>query len=190
MVAQVPAQQPANPSVAIPSGPSSSSVNILMADSIDLTTQAKSYDKQLEGESSTHTDPPSIPQFNGPLTLEKPTFDASSHSSKGALRHTTQNLNSRVAQHYNIVEDLSQASCTMLALEVLQIYPAQRKDLLTTIRAIDSTDANLLFFDPDNSEPHLPHTIALHISVSCLGKSVHCTVLDEGVATYIMSYSC
>jgi ribosomal protein L44E len=37
MVAQISTQQPANPSAATPSGASSSSVNILMADSIDLT---------------------------------------------------------------------------------------------------------------------------------------------------------
>ena len=78
----------------------------------------------------------------------------------------------------------------MSALEVLQSFPAQWKALLTTIAAIDSTGASILFFDPNNNEPHLPHAIALHISVSCLGKNVHCTVLDEGEATYIMSYSC
>lgn len=47
-----------------------------------------------------------------------------------------------------------------------------------------------MFFDPENSELRLPHTIALQISICCLGKNVHCTVLDEGATTYIMSYSC
>ena len=42
MVAQVPAQQPTNPSETVSSRAGSSSVNILMADSIDLTTRAKS----------------------------------------------------------------------------------------------------------------------------------------------------
>ena len=41
-----------------------------------------------------------------------------------------------------------------------------------------------------NNEPCLPHTIALYISVSCLGKNVLHILLDEGAATYIMSYSC
>ena len=67
MVAQVPAQQPTSPSATVPSGASSSSVNILMVDSIDLTMREKYYDKQLEGESSTHMDLPLIPQSNGPL---------------------------------------------------------------------------------------------------------------------------
>lgn len=89
-----------------------------MVDFVDLTTQAKNYDKQLEGESSTHVDSPSIPQSNGPLTLDKPTFEAPSHPSKGTLQ-CTHNLNAWASQHYNIVEDLDQALCAMSALEVL-----------------------------------------------------------------------
>jgi hypothetical protein len=90
-----------------------------MADSINLTTRAKSYEKQPEGESSTQADPPSVPQSNGPLTLDKPTFDAPSRPLKGALRRTTHNLNAWAAQHYNIIDDLAQAPCAMSALEVL-----------------------------------------------------------------------
>ena len=37
---------------------------------------------------------------------------------------------------------------------------------------------------------HLPHSIALQISVGCLGKQVHRTVLDEGATTCIMSFTC
>ena len=135
-------------------------------------------------------DPPSITQSNGPLTLEKPTFEASLHPSKGELRHTTHNLNAWDAQHYNIVEYLSQALCTMSMLEALQSFPTQWNALLTAIGAIDSTNASLLFFNPENNEPCLSHTIAFHISVCCLGKNVHRMVLEEGVATYNMSYSC
>ena len=82
------------------------------------------------------------------------------------------------AQHYNIVEYVTQASCAISALEVLQSFPTQQKDLLTTIGAIDYASASLLFFDLENNEPHLPHTIALHISVCCLGENVHLTMLD------------
>ena len=130
-----------------------------------------------------------MPQSNGPLTLNKPTFDASSRPSKGVLRHTTHNLNAWDAQHYNIVEDLSQAPCAMLALEVLRSFPAQPKSLRTSIGAIDYADASLLFFDLENCESHLLHTIAFQILVCCLGNNVHCTVLDEGEDTCIMSYS-
>ena len=125
LVAQVPAQQTAHP----PSGATSSSVHIMMADAVDLATRAKNYEKQPEGESSTHVDSPSQPQSHSPLTFEKPTFEAPSHPSKGTLRRT-HNLNARAAQHYSIVEDLAQAPCAMSALEVLQSCPSQRKAFL------------------------------------------------------------
>ena len=112
MVSQVPTQKPTNPSAEAPSGASSSSVNILMADSVDLTTRAKKYDKQLDGEPFAQADSPSMLQSNGPLTFEKPTFKAPSCPSKGTLR-CTHNLNAQASQHYNIVEDLAQASCAM-----------------------------------------------------------------------------
>ena len=130
-----------------------------------------------------------MPQSNGPLTSEKPTFEDTSCPSKGTLQRT-HNLNVQVAQHYNIVEDLAQAPCAMSSLEVLQSFPAQRKSLLQAIGVIVSADASLLYFNPENSEPHLPHTIALQISIGCMGKNVHRIVLDEGAVTCIMSYSC
>ena len=78
----------------------------------------------------------------------------------------------------------------MSALEVLQSCPSQRKALLQAVGVVDSTDASLLSFDPAQSEPHLPHSIALQISIGCLGKQVHRTMLDEGAATCIMSFTC
>ena len=132
----------------------------MMADTVDLATQARSYEKQPEGESSTHADSPSQPQSHSPLTFEKPTFKAPSRPSKGTLRRT-HNLNARAAQHYSIVEDLAQAPCAMSALEVLQSCPSQRKALLQAIGAVDSANASLLYFDLENSELRLPHSIAL-----------------------------
>ena len=89
-----------------------------MADSVDLTTQAKNYDKKLEGEPFAQANSQSMLQSNGPLTFEKPTFEAPSRPFKGTLR-CTHNLNAQATQHYNIVEDLSQAPCAMSYLEVL-----------------------------------------------------------------------
>jgi hypothetical protein len=105
-----------------------------------------------------------MPQSNGPLTFEKHTFKATSHPLKGTLQ-CTHNLNGQASQHYNIVEDLSQAPCAMSTLEVLQSYPAQRNVLLQAIGAVDFADAIILYFDPKDSEPCLPHTIALQISI-------------------------
>ena len=66
-------------------------------------------------------------QSNGQLNFDKSDFDAPSCPSKGALRCTTHNLNARDSQRYNIIEDIAQVPCAMLALKVLQICPAQRK---------------------------------------------------------------
>ena len=189
MVAQVLTQQSVKKSVAAPSGVGSSFIHIMMADSIDLATRAKNYKKQPEGEPSAQADSPSIPQSNGPLTFEKTTFEAPSRPSKGTLWRT-HNPNARAAQHYNIVEELAQELYAMSALEVLQSHPSQRKAFFQAIGAVDSADASLLYFDPENSESCLPHSIALQISVGCLGKNVHRTMLDEGATTCIMSYSC
>jgi hypothetical protein len=101
MVAQVPTQQLANKSAVAPNGTSSSSVNILMMDYVDLTTRAKNCDKQPEGEPSTQANSLSMPQSNGPLNFEKPTFEAPSHPSKGTLRRT-HNINAR-ATHITIL---------------------------------------------------------------------------------------
>ena len=59
LVAQVPAQQPAPQSAAAPSGVGSSSIHIMMVDTVDLAMRAKSYEKQPEGEPSAHIDSPS-----------------------------------------------------------------------------------------------------------------------------------
>ena len=85
LVTQVPVKQPAPQSATAPSGAGSSSVHIIMVDTVDLAMRAKSYEKQLEGE-----------QSNGPLTFEKPTFEAPSRPSKGTLR-CTHNLNAQAA---------------------------------------------------------------------------------------------
>jgi hypothetical protein len=189
LIAKVPAQQPTQQNAPPPSGASSSSIHIMMADTVDLATRAKNYEKQPEGESSAHVNSPSQPQSHSSLTFEKPTFEAPSRPSKGTLRRT-HNLNAWAAQHYSIIEDLTQAPCAMSALEVLQSCPSQRKALLQAIGAVNSADTSLLSFDHEHSEPRLPHSITLQISMGCLRKQVHRTMLDEGAATCIMSFTC
>jgi len=99
-------------------GASSSSVTILMIDAIIcLSTQVKNYD-QSEGR-STRNDTPSTSQPDCPLTLEKPSFELPSHTSKETIRQTMHNFNTRVAQHYSIIKDLSQVPCAMSSFEVL-----------------------------------------------------------------------
>lgn len=51
-------------------------------------------------------------------------------------------MNARVAQHYNIVEDLAQAPSVMSTLEVLQSCPMQQKSLFFAIGVIDASDSS------------------------------------------------
>lgn len=66
----------------------------------------------------------SNPSSSGPLHIEHPNSESVIRPCpKGVLQKSSFNLNVRVAQHYNIVEDLAQAPSVMSALEVLQSYP-------------------------------------------------------------------
>lgn len=89
-----------------------------------------------------------------------------------------------------ILLGLAQAPSAMLALEVLQSCPTQRKSLLSTIGAIDPSDSSMITFNLGNHVPCLPHHIAFLIQVLIIGKMIHRTVIDEGASTCIMSFSC
>ena len=77
----------------------------------------------------------------------------------------------------------------MSALEVLKNCPSQRKNLLSTIGAIDPTDSQLMAFDLDQSEPRLPSTLAFQVSVSIRNFVVHRCIIDEGASTCVMPTS-
>jgi hypothetical protein len=63
--------------------------------------------------------PPSVNPSSRPLQIEKHTFDSILLPPKSTIYKSTFNTSSRVAQNYNIVEDLAQALCAMFVLEVL-----------------------------------------------------------------------
>ncbi len=96
----------------------------------------------------------------------------------------------RVAQNYNIVEDLAVSPSAMSDLEVLQSCPAQRKLHLSDIGAVDVQDLNLIIFDLENSALRLPHQIVVQIPVIVKNRPVHRTVINEGASTCIMSIQC
>ena len=64
-------------------------------------------------------------QPTGSLTIEQPTIDVVPRPPKGILSKSKHNPNVRETQNYRIVEDLAQAPCAMLSLEVLQFFPNQ-----------------------------------------------------------------
>jgi hypothetical protein len=64
----------------------------------------------------------SPPPLETPFQIENP--NPLPHISKGVLKHSTHNLNVRVAKNYLIVEYLGQTPCAILALEVLHTCPS------------------------------------------------------------------
>lgn len=78
----------------------------------------------------------------------------------------------------------------MSALEVLQIFPSQRKPLLSAIDGIDPVDSYLITFDLDNHVLRFPHQIVFLIQVIINSKNIHHTITDEGASTCIMSVVC
>jgi hypothetical protein len=113
---------------------------------------------------------------------------------KGAFKKASHNPNVRAAQKYSVMEDLSQTPCAMSALEVLQSYPSQRKDLLATLGSIETCNPGTITIDTTELKPRLPYHVAFQIVVAHPTKSstqnILCTVADEGASTYVMLLAC
>ena len=112
------------------------------------------------------------------------------HLAKSTLRKAIFNPNSQAAQFYNVVEDLPQAPCAISTLEVLQSFLTQRKNLLTTLGALDPDNTNLIHFNVENYKSRIPHKISFQIIMKVVEKKVFRTVLDEGASTSVFSLSC
>ena len=88
------------------------------------------------------------------------------------------------------MEDISQEPCEMSTLEVLQISPTQRKNLLTALGVLDPDNTNLIHFNVENYKSRLPHKLPFQIITKVVEKKVFRTVLDEGASTSVLSLSC
>jgi len=103
---------------------SSSLATILMTDIlIGLSTRVKNCDQSKGHPNTNDTSLTSQPDHS--LTLENPTFELSSRPSNEIVHRTMHKFKTQASKHYSIVEDLSQAPCSMFAWEVLQSFPTQ-----------------------------------------------------------------
>jgi hypothetical protein len=175
----------------------STSAHIYLFNGIDLTTRSMTYDTPVKPDKGKVTNgtlpdpsPSSVSPPSGPLQIEKPAFDSILHPPKSTIHKSTFNPSSHAAQNYNIVEDLAQAPCAMSALEVLQHCPSQRRTLLATIGAFDPESSNTIMFNLDNFSPRLSHQLAFQVDVVVHNQQIHCTILDEGASTCVMSLAC
>jgi hypothetical protein len=77
----------------------------------------------------------------------------------------------------------------MSILEVLETCPTQWKSLLSAFGVVDPVDTQLITFDLNNGEPHLPALIAFQISLKIWNITIHQCIIDEGASTCTMSKS-
>jgi hypothetical protein len=122
------------------------------------------------------------------LQIEKP--EPPPHIPKVVLKFSTHNPNVRATQNYSIVEDLGQTPCAMLALEVLQTCPSQRNALLSALGSLEPSGLKVIKFDVTNVKPRLPYHVAFQIHVEYSKYTIKRAVIDEGVATCVMSLVC
>jgi hypothetical protein len=78
----------------------------------------------------------------------------------------------------------------MLALEVLQSFPAQRKALLKAIGGIEPTNTNLIIFELEDYITRLLPQLAFQIQVVVENKNICRTIIDEGASNCVMSVTC
>ena len=78
----------------------------------------------------------------------------------------------------------------MFALEVLQTCRPQRKALFSALGVSDDNSSTMIKFETMGVQPFFPYYVSLLIQVECLNMIVKCTVIDEGVASSVMSLSC
>ena len=116
------------------------------------------------------------------------------HIPKGTFKKSSHNPNARATQNYSIVEDLSQTLCAMSILEVLQIYPSQRKSLWTALGSTDICNLGTIMLDTTDLKPRLPYHVAFQIVVAYpknfFSRNIFCMVVDEGALTCIISLAC
>ena len=126
-----------------PSSNNPASANVYMMKSDDfISTRAHDYSKPSTSEKGKEDKHPSLP-----LQIEKTLGETMTRIPKGTFKKAFHNPNARAAQNYSVMEDLSQTPCVMSALEVLQSYPSQRKDLLSALGSTETCDLGSIMLD-------------------------------------------
>jgi hypothetical protein len=113
---------------------------------------------------------------------------------KGVFKKDSHKPNARAAHNYSMVEDLSQTPGAISALEVLQSYPSQRKDLLVSLGYTENCNMGTIMLDMNDLKPCLPYHVAFKIVVAYTTKTftwnIFCMMVDEGASTCVMYLAC
>jgi hypothetical protein len=170
------------------SNPSSVNVYMMKGDAY-IETRAHDYIMPNTAEKGKEAENPYVP-----LQIEKTMGETMTCIPKGAFKKYSHNKNARAAQNYSVVEDLSQTPCAMSALEVLQRFPSQRKDLLAALGFAETCNLGTIMLYTTDLKPRLPYHVAFQIVVAYTTKiftrNIFCTVVDEGTSTCVMSLEC
>ena len=62
--------------------------------------------------------------------------------------------------------------------------------MLSSLGASDDNSSTMIKFETMGVQAYFPYYVSLLIHVECFKNTVKCTVIDEGVATSMMSLSC
>ena len=68
--------------------------------------------------------------------------------------------------------------------------PSQRNSLLSVLGALDPIGLNVIKFDITDVKPLLPYHVAFQIHVGYSKYTIKHAVVDEGIATCMMSLMC
>jgi hypothetical protein len=85
---------------------------------------------------------------------------------------------------------MGQTPCMMSSLGVLQTCPSQRNALLSALGALEPSGLKIDKFDVTDVKPHLPYHVAFQIHVEYSKYTIKRAVVDEVVATCMMSLGC
>jgi hypothetical protein len=144
-----------------------SSTNVYMLKgNIDLTTRTRDYGMPNTSEKGKEAENPTLP-----LHIEKTLGETMTRIPKGAFKKSSHNPNARDAHNYSMVEDLSQTPYAMSTLEVLQICPSQRKDMLATLGSAETCNPGMIMLDTSDLKYQLPYHMAFQIVVSYTTKT-------------------
>jgi hypothetical protein len=78
----------------------------------------------------------------------------------------------------------------MSALEVLQTCPSHRNSLLSILGALDHCVSMIIKFNVTNINPCFPYHVSFQIHMDYPKYTIKHIVIDEGVATCVMSLTC
>jgi hypothetical protein len=154
-----------------------------------ISTREHDYSKPSTSRKGKEYELPSLP-----LQIEKNLDKTLTGISKGTFKKSSHNPNTRAAQNYFVVEYLSQTPCAMSSLEVLQIFPSQRKDLLTALGSTETCNPGTIMLDTTDLKPRFPYHVVFQIVVAQPTKNftqnIFRAVVDEGASTCVMSLAC